>query len=252
MVAGEGRLILPGRYARHRLLQPGYPGGASVAGLKSISSTWTFLPEEINFNTRCLPIGFSTDPDFGYRGQLQLFQPPLAGISRTLPGRRGSRRVAGWRSSRRPGSTAEAYLGAIKRRENFGMVYRLLRQDGQYRWVRDEGRPRYGRNGEYQGYRSLHRHHRKPETNLEPSQHRQHLEELVLKRTAELEEANRRLQASDRRHQALYAISRQAEGLDEPALIGLCLSEAARLLDSNLAWLIAYDDQGRNHRHRRL
>ncbi len=138
-----------------------------------------------------------------------------------------------------------AFRRAFAARDDYSMVYRLCRSDGEYRWFLDEGRPRYDRRGEFLGYIG----HciditESKETSLELEQHRLHLEELVRQRTGELEAANRRLQASDRRHQALYAISRQAEGLNDQALIGLCLSEAARLLDSSLAWLVAYDEEG--------
>ncbi|HMV20551.1 MAG TPA: PAS domain S-box protein [Rhodocyclaceae bacterium] len=246
MVAGEGRLICqdgtPVTVFSSPVIQVGASGRPEVYFIDVDLSPL----EEIQFQYQMLAdSGSALIRTSDTEGNCNYFNRPWL----EFRGRSLEDEVrAGWLAGVHPDdldSTAEAYLGAIKRRENFGMVYRLLRQDGQYRWVRDEGRPRYGRNGEYQGYIG----HciditESQKTNLELSQHRQHLEELVLKRTAELEEANRRLQASDRRHQALYAISRQAEGLDEPALIGLCLSEAARLLDSNLAWLIAYDDQG--------
>ena len=37
----------------------------------------------------------------------------------------------------------EVYLDSIDRREKFSMEYRLKRNDGEYRWLIDDGSPRY-------------------------------------------------------------------------------------------------------------
>jgi PAS domain S-box-containing protein len=44
------------------------------------------------------------------------------------------------------------YLSAFKSRENFTLEYRLLRNDGVYRWVLHNGVPRYGDDGTFLGY----------------------------------------------------------------------------------------------------
>ena len=44
------------------------------------------------------------------------------------------------------------YLGAFERRERFSMDYRLRRHDGEYRWIHDDGCPRYDRAGQFVGY----------------------------------------------------------------------------------------------------
>ena len=44
------------------------------------------------------------------------------------------------------------YADAFDRREAFSMVYRLRRADGVYRWIRDDGNPRYDSRGEFLGY----------------------------------------------------------------------------------------------------
>ncbi len=71
----------------------------------------------------------------------------------------------------------------------------------------------------------------------ELAQHRHHLEELVAARTAELEEANRRLQISDTRLNAMFEMSQQAASLDERELLQLGLDEAVRLTGSEIGYL---------------
>ena len=46
----------------------------------------------------------------------------------------------------------DIYIEAFDRREKFSMEYRLLRYDGEYRWILDEGCPRYDSRGEFIGY----------------------------------------------------------------------------------------------------
>ncbi len=46
----------------------------------------------------------------------------------------------------------DIYVGAFDRREKFSMEYRLRRHDGAYRWILDDGCPRYDSKGEFIGY----------------------------------------------------------------------------------------------------
>jgi len=46
----------------------------------------------------------------------------------------------------------EVYTSAFDRREKFSMDYRLRRHDGEYRWIQDDGCPRYDSKGEFIGY----------------------------------------------------------------------------------------------------
>ncbi len=46
----------------------------------------------------------------------------------------------------------DIYLSAFDKHESFSMDYRLLRHDGEYRWIQDDGCPRFDVNGTFAGY----------------------------------------------------------------------------------------------------
>jgi len=61
----------------------------------------------------------------------------------------------GWVDSVHPDDAAacyDTYSRAFDRRETFRMEYRLRRADGEYRWVLDQGVPRYKPDGSFVGY----------------------------------------------------------------------------------------------------
>jgi diguanylate cyclase (GGDEF)-like protein/PAS domain S-box-containing protein len=61
----------------------------------------------------------------------------------------------GWLEGVHPEDSQEClhtYVTAFDRRERFSMVYRLRRHDGAYRWILDEGTPRYDTLGNFLGY----------------------------------------------------------------------------------------------------
>lgn len=49
-------------------------------------------------------------------------------------------------------SCMKTYLESFAKRKTFEMEYRLMRADGEYRWIFDRGVPFYGDNGEFAGY----------------------------------------------------------------------------------------------------
>jgi PAS domain S-box-containing protein len=49
-------------------------------------------------------------------------------------------------------SCLNTYSQAFDRRERFQMEYRLRRHDGEYRWILDQGVPRFNANGSFAGY----------------------------------------------------------------------------------------------------
>ncbi len=46
----------------------------------------------------------------------------------------------------------DIYLEAFRNREKFSIEYRLLHNDGKYRWIQDNGSPRYSSTGDFLGY----------------------------------------------------------------------------------------------------
>lgn len=61
----------------------------------------------------------------------------------------------GWTDATHPDdreAAARVFLQANQRREPFALHYRLLRNDGEYRWAIDAGRPRFSDDGEFLGF----------------------------------------------------------------------------------------------------
>ena len=124
-------------------------------------------------------------------------KPWLSFTGRTLAQERGE----GWAEGVHPDDLAAclaAYVAAFDAHEPFSMAYRLRRHDGEYRWIIDEGRPRFDAAGEFLGYIG----HCLDITEMKQAQdevaeHRQHLEELVEQRTRELQRAKEQAEAAN-------------------------------------------------------
>ena len=61
----------------------------------------------------------------------------------------------GWKEGVHPDDLAkisQTYRPAVDAREPFVMQYRLKNSDGEYRWITDQGVPRYGPRGKFRGY----------------------------------------------------------------------------------------------------
>jgi PAS domain S-box-containing protein len=78
-------------------------------------------------------------------------QPWLSFTNRTLEQELGE----GWYEGVHPDDLErclETYTSAFDRRERFSLIYRMRRHDGAYRWIQDDGTPRYDANGHFIGY----------------------------------------------------------------------------------------------------
>jgi len=81
----------------------------------------------------------------------------------------------------------QTYLQAFEQRQPFSMNYRLRHADGSYRWLRDDGNPRYDSLGNFLGYIGFCVDITvQKEAAAELEGYRHHLEDLVEERTAEL------------------------------------------------------------------
>ncbi len=61
----------------------------------------------------------------------------------------------GWAEGIHPDDSSrclETYTEAFNRRESFEMEYRVRRKDGEYRWILDDGVPRFNPDGTFAGY----------------------------------------------------------------------------------------------------
>ena len=80
-----------------------------------------------------------------------LNQPWLTFTGRTLEQELGN----GWTEGVHPDDLSrciDIYTNAFNRRERFSMNYRLRRHDGECRWIRNDGTPRYDSQGNFLGY----------------------------------------------------------------------------------------------------
>jgi len=78
-------------------------------------------------------------------------QPWLRFTGRSMDQERGN----GWTEGVHPDDfdrCLDTYVRAFDRREKFSMVYRLRRHDGAYRWILDDGAPRYNSHQQFVGY----------------------------------------------------------------------------------------------------
>jgi diguanylate cyclase (GGDEF)-like protein/PAS domain S-box-containing protein len=85
------------------------------------------------------------------KGCFYFNQPWLRFTGRTLAQEYGS----GWATGVHPDDLERClaiYVEAFERRDHFSMVYRLRRHDGVYRWILDDGAPRYDTNRAFIGF----------------------------------------------------------------------------------------------------
>ncbi|WP_404360270.1 PAS domain S-box protein [Methylotuvimicrobium sp. KM1] len=90
----------------------------------------------------------------------------------------------------------QVYNESFDKREKFSIVYRLRRHDGEYRWIIDDGVPRYDHKGDFVGYLGYCLDiTERIEAEQEVLRLNAYLERRVSERTAELEQANKELES---------------------------------------------------------
>jgi len=85
-------------------------------------------------------------------GQCDYFNQPWLGFTgRTLEQERGEGWIRGVHPEDRE-RCLEAYVAAFAKREKFSVEYRLLHASGDYRWIQDDGTPRFDAHSNFLGY----------------------------------------------------------------------------------------------------
>ena len=93
----------------------------------------------------------------------------------------------------------QTYLTAFEQRQPFSMINRMRHAEGDYRWIQDEGNPRYDDQGQFIGYIGYcHDITERIQTEKELTGYRFHLEKLVDEKTSELQAAKEAAEAANR------------------------------------------------------
>ena len=128
----------------------------------------------------------------------------------------------------------------------FNAEYLMIRpSDGVARWMHGLGQIVYDENGKAISLLgTVQDITERKQTEIELIQYKQHLELLVEQRTVELEAINHKLNMSDQRLSAMFAMSQKAHELEEQELLQLGIDEAVRLTESEIGYLhFVNDDQ---------
>lgn len=138
-------------------------------------------------------------------------QPWLDFTGRSLAQETGN----GWSENLHPDDLdryLQVYADAFDRRECFSMDYRLPRHDGEFRWIQDDGSPRYDSRGVFLGFIG-------------------HCIDITERRQAEVEKE--KLQAQLAQAQKMESIGRLAGGVahDFNNMLGVILGHAEMALD---------------------
>lgn len=136
----------------------------------------------------------------------------------------------GWTESVHPDDLAacrETYLSAFEQHQTFSMEYRILHASGDYRWIRDDGCPRYDSRGEFLGYIGFCIDiSDKKEAEIELNLHRAHLQALVSERTKALADALALIKINEERYG--FALEATRDGIwDWDIEAGTCVTNPA-------------------------
>ena len=138
-------------------------------------------------------------------------EPWLNFTGRTLEQEYGN----GWAEGVHPDdfdTCVNIYVTAFDKRESFTMDYRLRHADGSYRWIKDDGNPRYDSQGKFLGYIGFcYDITPQKEARDELAVYRNQLEQLVDERTFELAETLNRLKVQEER--LSYAMEATNDGI---------------------------------------
>jgi len=108
----------------------------------------------------------------------------------------------GWAEGVHPGDLdhcLETYVAAFDQRKPFSIEYRLRHAAGSYRWIRDDGNPRYDSQGEFLGYIGFCVDiTEQKEISVELEKYRGHLEDIVVERTTDLAAARDAAESAQR------------------------------------------------------
>ncbi|MBI5792470.1 MAG: response regulator [Rhodocyclales bacterium] len=142
----------------------------------------------------------------------------------------------------------QVYVAAFDRRQAFSMVYRLRHADGSYRWIRDDGNPRYDSRGEFIGYIGFCVDITQEKNSAaELERHRHHLEALVEERTASLSVAKEAAEAASRAKSTFLANMSHELRTPMNAIMGMTGLALRHATDPKLRDQLAKVEQASRH-----
>ncbi|HEX5803742.1 MAG TPA: PAS domain S-box protein [Azospira sp.] len=199
--------------------------------LRAIVDRLQRLQLAVEQSSNCIVI---TDPD----GVIEYVNAAYAKSTGYAPAEVLGRRAGFNKTEQTPAATYASLWQALERGESWHGEFVNRKRDGETAVYLTHVSPVRQADGRLSHYLAVQEDvTEKKRIAEELDRHRHHLQELVAARTAELQEANRRLQVSDQRLNAMFEMSQRAASLDEEALLQLGIDEAVRLTGSEVGYL---------------